>query len=507
MQQVIYLQAEDDLPAIRHLLEGVQAKRVLLVLPSGYASLRHVLAHRLLRRTAAELAIEIALVTRDGRTLEVAREEGVATVPSVMVGRWDRWHGRSPSRPAAERAAARRVAGLRLGRGDTGYTSRAQVWAGRLLALLIFGLLVLVVAAGAVFTVPEARITVVPFRESVETHLELRADPEVERANLAKAEIPARVVEVEVEEVGETPTLTKRDVPDAAATGSVMFINQVAAPRDIVTGTLVRTSTGTTVRFKTMEKVSLEGRVGSTVQAKIEALEPGPVGNVPAATINTMETPELRGKVRVINEQATRGGGVKQVGVVTRADMDRLKGQLLQQLQQRAYGELQGKLNEQEFLPPESMTVEILSETYDQFLDSEEDTLHLTMRVFAAGTAVDKSNARLLAEQSLKEKIPVTYVLDSEEIDFQLGDQIRIEGRSVLFDVGASAALVADVDRKAVRSLAAGRRVREAEQELSDELLLGAPPHIVVQPDWIKRWSWMDRVPYLSFRIQVVVLR
>jgi hypothetical protein len=88
-----------------------------------------------------------------------------------------------------------------------------------------------------------------------------------------------------------------------------------------------------------------------------------------------------------------------------------------------------------------------------------------------------------------------------------MGDQFRIEGRTVLFDVGASAALISEVDRGAVRSLAAGRRVEEAEQELTDNLSLGAPPQIVVQPDWIKRWSWLDRVPYLRARIQVVVLR
>ena len=61
--------------------------------------------------------------------------------------------------------------------------------------------------------------------------------------------------------------------------------------------------------------------------------------------------------------------------------MDRLKAQLLQQLQQRAYVELQNQLGEQEFLPPESMTTEIMAEVYDQFLDAEADVLHLQMRI------------------------------------------------------------------------------------------------------------------------------
>jgi hypothetical protein len=29
---------------------------------------------------------------------------------------------------------------------------------------------------------------------------------------------------------------------------------------------------------------------------------------------------------------------------------------------------------------------------------------------------------------------------------------------------------------------------------------------VEVLPDWIKRWEWLDRVPWLRFRIQVLVL-
>jgi hypothetical protein len=301
--------------------------------------------------------------------------------------------------------------------------------------------------------------------------------------------------------------VSTKDAPDLPATGTITFINQSAAPREILPGAVVRTSTGTTVRFRTVTTATLAANIGATAQADIQALEPGPVGNVPAATINTVETADLRGKVRVINEKPTQGGGVKQVGVVTRADMDRLKAQFLQQLQQKAYVELQGQLGEQEFLPPESMTIEILSEVYDQFLDAEADVLRLTMRIDAVGTAVDRANARLLAYQALKARIPETYQLTSNAIDFKLGDQVAMDGRSVLVKAMASAQLVADVDRQAARSLVAGRNVDEAVQALTQSFALGAPPQVEVQPDWIKRWRWLDRVPLLPFRIQVVVLR
>ena len=507
MQQVIYLEVEDDLPAVRDLLEGAQAKRVLVVVPKGMSIFREPMNMRILRRAATSLALDVALVTRDSRTRRMAKEEGIPVLSSIRRGRRGRWRIGSPRLSSAQRAVVTRVEALRSGRGDVGYGDVAIVWAGRFLAILLFAFLLVLVVGLAVFLVPEAKVTLVPYREVVGAVLQLRADPDEERANLSELVIPARIIEAEIEQTGEIATVSKKDAPDAPATGTITFINQTSAPQEILPGAIVRTATGTTVRFKTVTTATLEARVGSTTDAQIEALEPGPAGNVAKATITEVETAPLRGKVRVINERATQGGGVKQVGVVTRADMDRLKAQMLQQLQQRAYMELQSQLGEQEFLPPESMTTEILAEVYDQFLDAESDVLHLQMRILATGTAVDRANANLLAYDVLKERIPATYELQSEEITFRLDEEnVQMLGRNVLLDVTASAPLVVEVDRGEIRSVISGLDAEEAARVLTESFALSASPVVEVTPDWIKRWEWLDRVPVLPFRIQVVVL-
>ncbi|MGD8627434.1 MAG: baseplate J/gp47 family protein, partial [Anaerolineae bacterium] len=406
MQQVIYLEVNDDLPAIRDLLEGAQARRVLLVVPGGSTVFREPINLRILRRYAANLALDVALVTRDSRSRQLAKEEGIPVLSSIRRGRRSRWRLGAPNRSAAQRAAAARVDGLREGRGDVGYGDTAIVWAGRILGILLFIFLLVLVFSLAVLLVPEADVTLVPYREVVEVSLQLRADPEAEKASLSSLTVPARVLEAEVEDTGQIATEGKRDAPDAPAIGTITFINQTADPLTINPGAIVRTATGTTVRFRTTTTATVPAGVGGTTNAEIEAIQPGPVGNVDQATITEVETSELRGKVRVINEQPTTGGGVRQVGVVTRADMDRLKGQLLQQLQQQGYLELQRQLGEQEFLPPESMTVEIMAEVYDQFLDTEADVLGLQMRILVSGTAVDRANANLLAYEALQERIP-----------------------------------------------------------------------------------------------------
>jgi hypothetical protein len=186
--------------------------------------------------------------------------------------------------------------------------------------------------------------------------------------------------------------------------------------------------------------------------------------------------------------------------------MDRLKAQLLQQLQQRAYVELQSQLGEGEFLPPESMTIEILSEDYDQFLESEADVLRLQMRILASGTAVDRANANLLAYDALQDRIPETYEFQSDAVTFDLDEQVRMDGRTVIMQVAASSALVVDVDRGDVRSVVTGLSQDEATAVLAESFSLAAPPVVEILPEWIKRWEWLDRVSYLPFRIQVVVV-
>ena len=129
MQQVLYLEAEDDLPAIRELLEGAQARRVLLVVPKGSRVFREPLNLRILGRYANDLALDVALVTRDSRTKQLAKEEGIAALSSMTRGQKGRWRSGAPRRSSAQRAAVARVDGLRSGRGDIGYGDTVIVWA------------------------------------------------------------------------------------------------------------------------------------------------------------------------------------------------------------------------------------------------------------------------------------------------------------------------------------------------------------------------------------------
>ena len=85
-------------------------------------------------------------------------------------------------------------------------------------------------------------------------------------------------------------------------------------------------------------------------------------------------------------------------------------------------------------------------------------------------------------------------------------ETLAMEGRVVVLQVKASAPLIVELDPGEVRAAVAGLKADEASQVLSESFALDAPPVVQILPDWIKRWEWLDHVPRLPFRIQVVVL-
>ena len=65
MEQVIYLEVDDSILIVRDRLRRAQSKRVLLVVPLGCKALKRPLDLRLLRRQAAALQLNLALVSGD----------------------------------------------------------------------------------------------------------------------------------------------------------------------------------------------------------------------------------------------------------------------------------------------------------------------------------------------------------------------------------------------------------------------------------------------------------
>jgi len=494
MDEVIYLEADDDIITIRDRLEWADGKRVLVVLPKGSQALSSPISMKLLRRHADGLSLDVAVVAKDAETRQLAEAEGIPAFRSMprrwwRLGRGVNWRRRTEERPKRPRGFP---AMSEIGRD---LASRWAQLAAFFLLLILLGAL----AATMIVVVPVARIALVPELTSVEVSLPVVADLEQASVDFEAGRIPARLIEEQLEGRGRVPTSSRHDAPDLPAEGTVVFVNLTSEEVEIPMGAVVRTSTGTTVRFTTVQTVTLPGPLGGKAEAEVRALNPGPVGNVGKNLINRVEG-SLGLRVSVTNEEPTSGGTVKQVGLVTYADKDRLRGSVLQKLEQEAQNRLQEKSEPHEFVLPESVEVTIIDEAYDPpLVEVESETLGVVMRAHVQGLAVSEQAANEVALRALETQIEGQGRLLPQRVSFERGGQVTMQedGEGASFVMKVRGVTLPDVDLGLVRENIAGMPVEDATRWMEAHLPLSEPPKIVVTP------NWLGRIPWLPFRIHL----
>ncbi len=507
MTQVIYLADDWQTPGLLAQLDAAGDSAVVLVAPTHSRALANPARLQLIRRRAARRRMGIALVSDDPATRRLAADAGLPVYRSVAEAAQvepftppANGYSLEDPQPAARVELIRWRAQRARERARTIERHRPRpmpIWAQTIGLTMILAALASLVTLIAALIVPAAYVTLVPAQQTVAVTVDLTATTGVDYPDFHARLIPARRVEVQIEGNGSLPTTGRRDVPDQRATGTILFINRQATPQEIPLGTVVRTSTGTNVRFRTTAPATLGPGVGATVAVPIEAVDPGPSGNVRSGTITQVDGP-LAPLVRVINEQPTSGGTVRQASVVTNADKDRLRQAVLQQVRQTAYQRLSELLQEGEFLPPESISTLILAETFDHFLDEPAETLGLRLRVLARGLAVNGAAGEQIAHQAMQAQIPGRARVLTDRVRYQSGPMTVLEER-VMYSLTATGEIVSDIDKASVRAAIVGLPLDEAKAVLAREWPLAAPPEIQLEPNWIKR------VPWVPFRIRVQV--
>ena len=78
-QELVFLDADDDLGTIRSKLEASSAEEIYLVIPRRSSVLRTPLEFRILARIANEMSSETVLVTEDPSRRRLAHQEGFRT--------------------------------------------------------------------------------------------------------------------------------------------------------------------------------------------------------------------------------------------------------------------------------------------------------------------------------------------------------------------------------------------------------------------------------------------
>ncbi|MGH2543342.1 MAG: baseplate J/gp47 family protein, partial [Ardenticatenaceae bacterium] len=397
-------------------------------------------------------------------------------------------------------ALLRRRAGAHTGWGES-----------ILLAGFLFGMMILF-GAVLLLLVPGARITLVPRQIPFQATFPATVDPAAQELDIFNVIVPGQAVSLPVQGVQEIATSGHRDVPAGKAMGEVLFLNVTGQPVTIPPDTLVATSSGTPVRFRTLAPLSLPGELNARASVPVEAVNPGPAGNVNPLQINVVEGPAAS-TVRVLNERGTEGGDVQQRAVVTAADKEQLREQLRQRLLQEGQAALQSSLLESEsvaagasigntpthFIVPGSVSIEVTAETYSGSVDDQLDVLSLDLRARVSTITVSQEDIERLAIRALRDEVPTSYRMTDDGFDAIAGDAQRDEAGLLVMAVRAEGIATAELSADVIRSLVRGQPLDEAYSALIENLPLAADPAINLWPDW---WS---RMPYLPLRIFVRV--
>ena len=504
--------------ARKAILRAQPGARLLFILPDEGDDFAHLPRLKALRLLADEANVQIGLVTRDKDIRYFARNARIPTYKSIEEAqkRW-RWPKPEAPLPPPHRlrpaylppppdAAVELRAPAIVTKPDGAIlwgeakTKPRRSWLRGLAYVAFIGLIALVIFGITLYLLPQATISLTPARTQIYSSIDLTARTGIDEPDYLNKLTPARVVQARVEGFGTTPTTGQEKAPVGKATGIVTFINRT--PREIIVpeNTIVRTTFGENVRFRTTRETVVPAGIGQQAQAPIEAVEPGLEGNVPALTINEIEG-ALNISLRVSNPRATAGGTVENVATVTQADKERLLNELLAQLQQQAYQELAKNLRQGEYIPPESVKTYILATTYDRFAGEHADELGLQLQLLARGLAIDMKSARQLAERSLRESAPPDKFLLEETIRTGEPHFTLFDDESVTFSLTASGDVIDPISAGDVRAVLTGAPADQAARLLEENFDLARPPKIELMP------PWMDRLPVLPFRIIVRVYK
>lgn len=495
MHQVIQLQPDDDIVAIRARIENAEFARVVLVVPRACAFLESATGLPLLRRAADDLGAQIALVAHDGALRERALEYGFAVFNSLTQAHTARWTMRPPTRAAALRTNNLPPPPPPESVIESWVTRTLREWR---VPLVVGGGALALLCALILLFVPTAQVYLIPAPMVLTTTTEILIDSSNPTVSSAARSVPARRILRELSGSAALRTTTTKTMPDARATGTVVFTNLRAEETLVPQGTVVVTSAGVPIRFTTTNTVTLPSGVGARAEAPIQAVDPGPAGNVKELAINAVEG-SLALAVRVINTKPTVSGSVRPVRVVTEGDKQKLQAQLLAQLKQNAPAVLQSALTPTEVLPPDSVLVDATARLFDRAVDEPADVLNLKMNADAFGLGVDRDDLNLLMGTLLQRQLPPGYQLlpNGVRVDWLTGGKYQgIQLRQPIRAVGYAAP---QLDPRKVAAALQGKRVDAAQAYLASQAQFAQPPEIRV---WPPGWPLL---PFLAFRIAVFI--
>lgn len=466
-QELVFLDADDDLGTIRSKLESTSAEEMYLYIPRRSPVLRTPLEFRMLARIANEMSSETIVITEDGTRRRLARQEGFQT-----------------------RRSLRTLKHLMVGPGQRPPRVVLPDWlpvpgfAGVLTTIAFLG----VVALAALVGLPVMRVTLVPQTTPVTRNVEVTVDPDARTPDVAAGTLPGEVLSVTLDVPGSLDVPSDRTIGKDRAHGEVVVTSRRTAAFTLPKDTLVRVADGP--RFVTDQERPLPP--GVPVRVGVTAEQPGTAGNVAPGQVTQFVGPNLE-DLDVTNQRPMAGGTDRQAKVVADEDQARLRDQIMKDALNRGFAQLKQKAGSERTLPEAAIKVAANpgTEHFDQPPGSEADQLTGRLSVTVSGTAFQNLAFNDLVGHMLETGSGTDlYLTGAPKVG--VPSVLKVDARKVMLRTEVAGVLERQLNPQLIGEALRGSTVQDARAYLGRLTGLAEPPVVELSPSWAPRAFRID---------------
>ncbi len=471
LASVVSVDRREDVAAICGRVDASPTFAVVIHAPGGNRPLSTELGMRRLQRHAEDSGRVVAIATSNTALASRARQVGIPVARRPDHIRWD--------------SAGKRVVRV-VGR------SWALPSVGGYMMFLVAAVIALAFAALALTMAPSATIVAMPPTETIEKTVTISASPDAGKVDLKALKVPASKVTSQQTITLAVRTTGKVQVATLPAKAVVAMTNPSTVDITIPAGTLLVGPGAQTFELDIDTAVP----AGKTVSQGATAVEPGPIGNVPAGTIKSWGDAKYQ-SLTVTNGLAAQGGATEQRQGVTPADILAIRALAKDLVGSEAVKRalIAARPNDAIFL----RTAETSVESGDPSLaaGAAGDILLVDVKVTVSALAVLSSTLDEIARGVLVTGQARGELLPGSVTAVETGARrADASDGSIRTDIKVTGKFTRNVTREDLRAAVKGKSREGAKSTLSDRYGID-DVQVSVSP------GWAPRVPRFGFRIEV----
>lgn len=496
MNEVIYLEPDEEITGVIDRLKKTEAQSVVLVIPRGAAILQSVVNLKLLKKEAEILGQEISLVTMDKVGRNLASQVGLTVYddlkePKPVVAA-------SPPPPKPEDTIELDLSpgkpteppkGLKVHHFQE---ERRKSWLPRQIDLppkempaqaipssqvgppisrkkymIVLGVILVVVIAVMILTLPRVTLVLSVKGEPFEKTADVTVSSRIGQSDLKESLVPGNLLEIAKEDKRKFPATGKKDVGEKAQT-TMTVSNGTGVDQTLTSGTVFTSSGGlefVSIKEVTVPKATLNAvgdKVSGTATVGVIAKEPGEKYNLPAGDYTVADKDRISGKA-----PATAGGSTRQVSVVSLEDQSQGRDTLTSSLASQATGEIKEKAKGNVLLD-EAIKTSVLSSNASAAPGTETNEFEMTVKAKTQVMVFGEKPFREVVLSKLKKDIPQDkelYLTNRDEIAIKVVEFGYDEG-SITFQGQIKTKLVPKIDQNLLKQQVKGKGIVQAQEIL-----------------------------------------